>query len=459
MYFLRSLSSINLISTQTRCPVLKGQQFANYSNYSTIKTIKTLPFKIDKTRANELFVSENSLFEHSPKKSSALFVQQSNPIKECFVPFHSVGLDNIMSTYVGQYGIDRIETYTTIMIINKVALPVQQTRIVTDWHRVSGTIYSTSYPFGTKWSQIYAGFIYPRTIMEKALATNDVDDLCNLTKEMTISGETKRIVYPHEMNISFALEKINGRLHNVEKKRIKKYLRNKYNADRAEIFTLDVNLDKANISFHSYYIPAYVYQSELSSRTLKYKVINAYNGNILENKIYSIVKTALFGAGLGGLVTFAFGMATRPYLIPIELAFRVILGSSCSGFLFGAITEWYNLSNDNDNIKQMDDDQKNNTEYIETDDDTQRRKYSAFINENMDYDMVNGFCLPIDKLKLLQLDRNDRVTLDTLKNAYYVQIKKWHPDTHSNKQIAEKMTVQINLAYEELKKIIINGKN
>ncbi|XWV26266.1 DnaJ-like subfamily C member 3 [Tupanvirus soda lake] len=418
--------------------------------------IKSLPFKITRQKAQELLMPNNNLMEENIVNKSALVIRKTDPIKECFIPFHSADLRNIRSNYVGKYGIDRIEYYWTVEYnaALKMSMPVQNSRTVTDWYRVSGTLYETEYPFGmTKWSQIYAGFVYPRIIIEEILPITSTDNLKPLIKEMVEFEGTIKIVYPHEMNMSYALEKISGRLYDMEKNRVSEYLLKKYNADRSEILTLDVNLHESNITLHSYYVPAYIYQVDVGYLQ-KYKVINAYTGDVYGNKIHSAIKMALFGASFGGVTTFLFTALTRPYVFPLHLAFRIIIGSSVSGIISGVFTKFYNRYRHNNIVNQIHDDKKNNFDYMETEDDIERRKFSSFINKNLEYETHNGLFLPVDKLKLLQLDPNEKITLDILKSAYFKQIKKWHPDTHSNKNVAEKMSVQINLAYEELRRII-----
>ena len=457
-----------LISYSLRYPKhFKTNSFQNYIRpYSSLTA---LPFRLKREEANKFFISKTKLLEIT-NTTTGLIKYKSDPIKACFIPFHSVDISNIKSSYIGRYGIDRLETYWTYRYDDstKTTQPVLRNRIVTDWYNIDGTIKEVSYPLGTLWSQIYAGFVYPRYLIENTLPTKDLEKLVPLTNEMINFEDNKKIVYPHEMNIAFALEKIHSRLIDAEKDRIISYLSKKYNADHVEINTLDVHLDLANIKLYSYYIPTYIYQSDIQN-LLKYQILNAHNGQIHSNTIYSIIKSTALGMGVGGLLTLGFNILTRPYIIPLQIAIKVIISSSVTGLVSGVIAKLTNISNDKEYKKQMEQDSNVNNDYIETDDDKERREFSAMINEGFEYIKIRKYNLPIDKLKLLQLenikDLEDLPSikiLHILKMAYHNQMRKWHPDLHPEKrEIAEQMSKQINLAYKELIEIISlqRGKN
>lgn len=414
----------------------------------------TLPFKIDRIKANSIFASDYHFLEEQPSNRKALVIQKKDPVTECFVPFHSASLFNIMSTFVGKYGIDRIEYYytTEYNASTKSTRTVMRHRVVTDWYRVSGSTGMISYPFGTNWSQIYAGFVYPRVLVEQVLLINDKDTLMKFNKELI----GQKIVYPHEMNIAFALEKINGRLRDVEEERIRRYIKNKYSADHAIVTTFDVNLDEATINLHSYHMPAYIFESN-SSGLHNYKIINGFTGNIHSNRIYSFIRSAFLGAGVGGIITIGLSIASRPYLVPLEIATHVLFGTTITGVISGLFSNLLNHWNKDKYRLQLESDTQYNTEYIETDNDISRRKFAADINNQFEFVTKNNHRLPIDKLKLLQLESEQNITLVKLRQAYLVQIKKWHPDIHPNKKVADIMTKQINEAYSELKKILMKN--
>lgn len=414
-------------------------------------TLKALPFKITRQQANNIFITQPNFLEPS-NNISGLIVSNGDPVKECLIPFHSADINNIYSSYVAEYGIDRTEYYWVPVYDGKRIRIQQQSRVVTDWYRVSGNIYATNYAFGEKWSQIYAGFVYPRILIEDILPLTSTDQLQNLTKDMLMTGSGKRTVYPHEMTMALALEKINSHLQEKEDKRVRKYLLRKHSADHVKILTLDMNLQDADIKLYSYFVPAYIYQSALTDMS-KYKIVNGFTGELKQNRIYSILKSTVLGSTLGAVASLGLIM-TNPYLIPVQILGRIIICSSVTGMISGLTAKYRNLRNDNNYKCQKETDQTANTEYIETEDDITRRKFTASINEEsvIKNNIVWSASL-IDKLRLLQLNPDYDITLDVLHTAFHKQMKKWHPDLHINKKnIAEEMSKQITEAYRELNK-------
>src|SRR3990167_1456016 len=129
-----------------------------------------LPFKMTRQQAGANFVKHKGFLEASSgPNSSALTLFQSDPIKTCYLPFHSADIRHVNSSYVGQYGKDRIECYFDTEYDGKHMHQVMRTRTVTDWYPCSGTLDHIDYPFGTRSTQIYAGFVYPQAIVEKVL--------------------------------------------------------------------------------------------------------------------------------------------------------------------------------------------------------------------------------------------------------------------------------------------------
>lgn len=404
---------------------------------------QTLPFRISRTEANKLFSSDKKLMEDVPTDN----ISTTKNVKECFIPFHSVDLRNISTDYTVSYGKDRTEYYWTFETINNRPRLVKKERTITDWYQVSGIMTPTLYPLGTRWSQIYAGFVYPRYIMEDGLANDYIDSLVPLTHKLV---HANAIVYAHEMNISLALEKINTRLADAELSRLEKYIRRTYDADHIKIIMSNVNLASADISLCSYYVPAYIYQYGEIGYT-KYKIVNGYTGNIVSNRVMSSVKSMIIASGFGILATIL-----MPYVTTAQLVMYVLASSATSALLGGMFAHSYNKYVFRRNKSQIENDINTNSEYVETIDDIERRKFTAWANGYIDYQPRENMYLLVDKLKLLQLDTDKLPTTDQLKSAYHKQIKRWHPDTNSNKEMALKMTIQLNLAYDELREIVTN---
>jgi hypothetical protein len=430
-------------------------------NRRAISTLKGLPFKVTRESANELFSGYRRFLEesYSGRKSDALAIFKCDPVKECFMPFHSADIQEVSSSYTGEYGIDRTEYYTDIEYdsTTQTTKLVTKTRTVTDWYNCKGTLSEIDYPLGTLSTQIYAGFVYPRNLVEQVLPTKDITGMNILTEEMLKFGGTKKTVYPHEMNMAYAMEKLSSRIYDLEKTRAHNKIRRKHGADHTRVNSLNVYLNHAKIKLISYYLPSYIYQSDISNLA-NYRFINGYSGEIYGNKIYSVIKSSLFGAGVGGLLTFGFAAITRPYLLIPELALRIAIGSSISGLLSGTAAKWRNESNQHDFISSMENEKNKNTEYIESDDDRERRKFAADMNKNNEYIKKDRILLPIDKCKLLGIDPTQDVTLQIVKEKYHQKIKQWHPDIYvGSNLLANSMTKQINEAYIELTKILSNA--
>lgn len=424
------------------------------------RNLKTLPFVITRQDAEKILLEKKQNIFQNNAKTMALSLYRGDPIKECYIPFHAFDIRNLKSGYQAQIGYDKIEKYVTIDYIYRgkygYLMPVEKIRHYIEWHNVSGISPSQDYPFGGKniykWSQVYADFIYPRHIMEDALHVGSMNEMVELTPDMLMKeddNENKRILHGHEMNLAFALEKINSRLYNVEGERIKEYLLKKYSANHVNITLLNINLDQANIIIHSFYVPAYIQYSKFKSLS-KYKIINAYNGKMAQNPINSMFKSITLGSVTGAIITITATMMLQPFILPLELAACTIVGSAFSGFLGGTFSKWHNNWKDNTYKQEMVNEKKLNSCYRKNDDDIRINNFSEYINNEIR--MVDKKIYPTNKLKLLQINPNTKnITIDIIKNAYISQSKKWHPDLHNdNKELAHQMMTQINLAYKEL---------
>ena len=70
-------------------------------------TLNGLPFKITRQQANETLVNHHRFLEQSTKntKATGIVLYKGDPLKQCFIPFHSASVEDLSSSYVGQYGI------------------------------------------------------------------------------------------------------------------------------------------------------------------------------------------------------------------------------------------------------------------------------------------------------------------------------------------------------------------
>ena len=423
---------------------------------------KGLPFKVSYEEANKIITQNTSIFEKTTT-SDALTIYKGDVIKEKFIPFHSASIKGLKTSFTGKFGIDRSETYIYYVYNGKTMSPMVGTRIVTDWYNTSGTIKSIDYPFGLKDTQIYAGFTYPRNYVELVLANEDVTNIKTLTNEMLHDHKgNKRIIEKHGMNIGFGLEKIVNRLYELEKRRAENYIKRYHNADRAEVDQLGMHLDQCAIELYSYHLPAFVYQFDQNNKDIKlFKIVNGYTGIIDGDKIYSPIKAFLASSVLGIVIVPLFGPATVPLLIG-----RAIIGGIITGTPAALWAKFQHIHKAHKIIAENEKEFKYNATFQETDDDVKRRQDADTFNEssnnnNNDSNNFHEFNDNADvtlseKYTILGLNYNNREKFnrEDIKRAYRVQMHKWHPDIYKgNKTVANKMSCQINEAYNVLSKV------
>jgi len=244
-----------------------------------------------------------------------------------------------------------------------------------------------------------------------------------------------------------------ARLYDLEHSRVSEIIKKRHHADRAQIDTLDVHMQDAQFNLFSYHIPAYIYESKIGEYA-NYKIINAHSGEIYGNKIYSILKSAIFGAGVGGGLTFAFSLATRPYILAAQMATRFLIGAVTSGLLSGTLAHYRNYANNFNFHFSTKSEKEHNAQHPESEEDIARREYADKVNKEDDYTVKSEHVrLPIDKCKLFGLNPENEITAEILKTAYHRKVKTWHPDMfndQNSKKKAEAMTQQLNTAYKEL---------
>ncbi|AYV81663.1 MAG: DnaJ-like subfamily C member 3 [Harvfovirus sp.] len=411
------------------------------------RSLHTLPFRITRQQANAKF-AESGFLEQTPsnvslfKKETQVELFKKDSVSENYVPFHSMDVSGLVSDYEGEYGRDRLETYTTVVYnAASKSMEVQtHTRVVTDWFAARGRLAANDYPLGTTGTQIYAGFQYPRKFVEQVLRTQYIyRGLQPLKKDNRL-----RIIQPHEMNYAFALEKIVSALSRLETKRAEVAILREHRADHARLRVAPtMYLSRAEIVPHSYFVPAYVYEYELQKYKV-FKFVNGYTGEMEGEKINSFWKSLAFGTGMGGIATFVGTAFLFPYIAGRQLLLRTLFGAATSGLSFATIMRAYSISKNNTYREKIQEETKQNASYMETDEDIQRRNFaSAFI------DVIHSK----EKYILLGLDPKKELTIEELKNCYRQQVQLWHPDVYKgDKKIALDMMIQINDAYGELQK-------
>lgn len=434
-----------------------------YSRFRGFSNLMSLPFQISKEDAQKIIVNNRKILEKSARtESNSLVVYDpDNDIKDCFIPFHSTDLDNIISSFDGEYGIDRTEYYTSYEYneSSKSYEFVTKSRIVTDWYGASGTLSPTNYPFGTQNTQIYAGFTYPRKEIEKVLTKKDVVKIVKLTDDVLKGTNGKnRYVHPHDMTISFAIEKIISIVHGHETERAKNYLLKAYNADHAKISNLNIRLESAGIKLFSYHLPAYVHRYKYNNMYM-YKFVDGYSGNYAGEYVMSPVKTFAITSLIGAVIPLVIGPFFSVGAIATKIIItRMLIGGLATGIPSAIYANFRHVYKKNSANSINDADTDKNKSFQESDDDIERKNRAEQINDGANWfsgeDRYNFSGVNNDiteKLVLLELDPNKLPSEDELKKQYYISIKKWHPDVYKgDKNIAHKMTSQINVAYNAL---------
>lgn len=404
--------------------------------------ILSLPFKIDKKNVEKILEETKGILEKNTENIKVV-AKKSDPIQKKFLPFHSADITNLGSRFVGKYGIDRVEYYTDIVLMNGNITPQTKSRIVTDWYNISGALDPVDYPLGVWNTQIYAGFEYPRNKIEGALRTVDLDQLNQIPSNDII-------VSPHEMNMSYALEKIISEVHKLEEDRVKKYIVSKTNADSVELHNVNLLLDSCKIKLHSFHLPAYVHITKNETHEL-YKVVSGFTGKYDGEIIYSPIKTGALGSitglAIGGL---SFLFKTNPYVALGTVLFRLGLFTGIGGLFSGLWAKYIHENKYYRARSELKEEKEYNSQTEETDDDI-RRKNGPNTSHNSSQDSL----YPEDECRLLGLNHRKKITLNELRNARFEKLKQWHPDiTLGDKKIATEMSVRINEAYEKIFNIV-----
>lgn len=433
--------------------------FNRFARQSTFvrwnSTLEGLPFKISTAEAYRRFAEYRGFLEVSPspqKSDSSLIVYESNPVKAVFLPFHSASIENLTASFTGEQGKNRTVYDTETTTDDKGNITTRTvSRTVIDWEDCSGTLPLTDYPFGTCATQIFASFSYPRDVIEPVLRSPSVIEKQKITKEM-LKTDGDKVIYPHAMKISYALSKINSALYRLEKSRAEKYIERKFSADHSRVHRLDVHLSEADIQLFSYHVSAYIHESKLGGCP-SYKVINAYDGDFGGNKIYSVPKSMAFGATLGAIFSFGLTAVFRPYLILPQILLRVAAGSSISSLLSGALAK-FSRSTDQEYASAKQNEINENDTYEQSDGDIERETLANNLNDENTQSSTKKIQLTEDEFRLFKLDPNVEVTPEKLKEAYYREIKNWHPDFFrgKNPQVAAEITKQLNSVYANLSK-------
>ena len=419
--------------------------------------------------AGELITRDRSIFEKNPGTKETGLVLYKAPLKASYVPQHSAHVTGLTSSYVGEYGVDRVEYYTDTEYnsTTKSWESVTRSRVVTDWYDTEGTMPYCDYPFGTTRTQIYAGFRYPRNYIETVLAKGDVTQIGPLTTEMV----KDRLVEPHTMTEGLAQEKIVHRLYTMEKERAEKHiLRSHRRADHSRVRRLDVHVERCEMRLRSYHLPAFIYEFGGGGAGVSlFKIVDGYSGVVSGDRIYSPMKSFLASSMVGILMSplLPFMMPGLSVGIPLMIG-RALIGGVLTGTPAGVWARFQHIRKATRAVEANRDDEKRNQNFEPTTDDVARRRDAETFNAQSQpgpdhepgepqHEFHNFEDVTLaEKLTLLGLDPTSASTLtkEDIKRAYHHQIQKWHPDVYrGDKVVATNMTIQLNRAYARLSEV------
>ena len=414
------------------------------------KTFKGLKFEISESKAKTLF-GEKSFFEKSSDDNSEIVKYEGNTIRKEFIPFYSGEAINLQTEYTGRCAIDNI-------------VPCGKTYIVTTyWSKITGVMKPIDYPLGTEELQLYAGIKYPEQLVNKVLVTDKVSNIKDHISDNTVPFEE---FYIKE---NFAKNTIYDKLLELEKKRIKKYIKNKGHADRVEI-KIKLIFNKP-FKLYTYFIPTYVFEynnksnnisSVLESFGLKYnimkdetkyvKILNGHTGNISGEKVLSVWKTAIAGSSVTALTSLFWLLSFHPYLKGPAILLRVVSSALTGGLITGLISGNKHKLKRWKYDEDLEEKKKINEQYQETNEDRMRREYIKKLN-NMDASQAYNIGGNSDKYTILGLKYKEKITLSEVKTAYHKKIFDWHPDKYQkNIDLANEKSKEINKAYNEFLK-------
>src|SRR3989338_149875 len=329
-------------------------------NYSTIKG---LAFKINKEEATKILTENSSIMEESNINDPSLAVYKNDILEKYYLPFHSLDVSGLTCEYVGEYGIDRREKYVYYTYDTTLKMYIMKTKTitVTDWFRCQGITSKKNYPLGTKETQIYAGFEYPRENIEKIMATQEIKNI----KDIIVHEKIKNF----EMNMSYALEKIVLNLRSLEIKRTKNIIKKKYSAQHSHVHNLDLQLNKCIIKLYSYYLPCFIYYHILNGNKY-YKFVNGHDGLYSGQHIYSFWK--VFLATFPICLIFPFFTITQPFLLSSYILRSFMFGIS-TGLPSGLLAKFYPVYSYKNQSRLQSYESSYNNSTFETDDDRIRK--------------------------------------------------------------------------------------
>jgi hypothetical protein len=242
--------------TQSPSHHLIGRQFqvrtmGSASSSSPIESM--ISHQFDLKAAGSLFVAadKNRFFAPAIHEEPApgLILNETNPLKKVFLPFFLVNATTCTTNYKAEYGIEHITWYTDSE--GKV-----RTRSYTEWYSIWGTVGPFAYTPDTNDMQIYAGFQWPVSHVEEAIAGHRLTQILSRYDPTSIDAET--VVDPFLKRLSRAHDSAVQRIHNSLEYHIRADIYNRTGS--RNISSISFNHSISSLNLLAAILPAYVLQ-------------------------------------------------------------------------------------------------------------------------------------------------------------------------------------------------------
>lgn len=380
--------------------------------------------------------------------SSSVALSDHDPIAARFLPFHAADVRGLASTVHGQYGVDRTEVYY-VFVPGDGKTPGRmemRTRIVTDWYHCQPfTLPPTDYPMAWPVMQLYAGYRYPRELVEKALGSAAAAEHRPLARaEVAHDGCTS--IDPFECKQHFAQGHSFKRLTQMETSRAHKAILTRHPfAHRAHVDTIHLHMDALrSYKWHSYLVPAYVYQPERGDvATLRF--VHGFTGEVsgrAQWSKYKIVGAAALAGAAGGAAAVAAELLLG---VPLLQAAMVSTGGAAAlaWLLVEASRAWQRHSEKGSLASEREENEaaplSEHDEFLrklladagESASESASEVHSHGSEGESGSSAVATVQLGGADASLLGVPPGSRLTLPQLRLAYFQQLRQCHPDVYS----------------------------
>jgi len=258
------------------------------------------------------------------------------------------------------------------------------------------------------------------------------------------------------MNKSYAFHLIKEKIYELEKTRITNFLKQKYGSSQEKIISFETDIPP--VSLRTYYLPVYLYSWELPRDEIFYKYLNGFNRRYYGDTEYSFIK--LFGIQSGFLFLTPLTLALQIREIPVFLTFS---SASLSVFALGMIA-WISriisfrtpLHTKRKEKLKISEEIAQNTQYQEQDQiDTEMEFLKSRKKEDKEEEVkekkYSSIELSIPEAVCILFNLDFFFKREKVRQKYYKQIKKWHPDMYTgDSTLAVEMTQKINAAYVKI---------